>query len=388
MTGPRIPASVLAALALLAGCSTLPASGPTTGQVLSRAKASENIVEGGTGITIVPITARLLRAEGMGVLGEASSSYVGEGSLDGLPPPGPVDRIGTGDVLQVNIYEVGVTLFQNGSAELGGDTFDPTAKGQSLRGVVVDTAGGIVIPYAGTVSAAGRTPEEVARTIQSRLKGLSQAPQVTVSVARSANNRVIVSGDVREPGAQPLTAARERLLDVIAEAGGPRGQRGDSVVRLERSGQTAEIRLDTVAVGDASNLILSPGDRVEVSERPRSFSVFGATGRPGRFLFEDSQLTLAEALAKAGGLSDSQADPAGVFLFRFVADPAAANGERPVVYRLDLTQPASYLLAQRFPVDDKDVIYIANAAANQPSKLVGIINQLFSPFVTARAITQ
>jgi polysaccharide export outer membrane protein len=37
---------------------------------------------------------------------------------------------------------------------------------------------------------------------------------------------------------------------------------------------------------------------------------------------------------------------------------------------------------------DKDVIYIANAAANQPSKFVNIINQLFSPFITARAITR
>ena len=386
MTAVRLSLG-LAAL-LVAGCSTLPASGPTTRQVLSRATDPTTASEGGIGITIVPITGSLLRAEGTGVLGEASSSYVGAGSLDGLPPPGSIDRIGAGDVLQVNIYEVGVTLFQNGSTELGGESFDPTAKAQSLRGVTVADSGGIVIPYVGTVPASGRTPEEVARTIQSRLKGLSQAPQVTVSVSRSAGNRVIVSGDVREPGVQPLTAARERLLDVIAEAGGPRGQRADSVVRLERGGQSAEIRLDTVSVGDVSDLILSPGDRVEVLERPRSFTVFGATARPGRFPFETSQLTLAEALGKAGGLSDTQADPAGVFLFRFVADPEAPNGERPVVYRLDLMQPASYLLAQRFPVDDKDVLYIANAAANQPAKLVGIINQLFSPLVTARAVTR
>jgi polysaccharide export outer membrane protein len=48
--------------------------------------------------------------------------------------------------------------------------------------------------------------------------------------------------------------------------------------------------------------------------------------------------------------------------------------------------PSSYFLSQRFAVRDKDVVYIANARSNRPAKLIGIINQLFSPFVTARAI--
>jgi polysaccharide biosynthesis/export protein len=32
------------------------------------------------------------------------------------------------------------------------------------------------------------------------------------------------------------------------------------------------------------------------------------------------------------------------------------------------------------------VLYFANASTNQPSKLFGIINQLFTPFITARQI--
>ncbi len=60
----------------------------------------------------------------------------------------------------------------------------------------------------------------------------------------------------------------------------------------------------------------------------------------------------------------------------------------PIIYRLNMLQPASYFLSQRFAVRDKDVIYIANAGANRPAKLVSIINQLFSPFVAARAITR
>ena len=40
--------------------------------------------------------------------------------------------------------------------------------------------------------------------------------------------------------------------------------------------------------------------------------------------FGAEKVTLAEALAKAGGLLDLRADPAGVFLFRF--EPAAVVG--------------------------------------------------------------
>ena len=374
---------------LLAGCATLPASGPTVRQVL-RADDEPNRL----GIAIMPITAATLRGGNGdgdwsgGAIGEPSSSYIGQGDLKALPPAQRTDLIGVGDVLQVNIFEVGVTLFGGGSAQLGSETFDPTARGERLTGIVVDEGGAIRLPYVGTVPAAGRTAEAVAATVQARMRGLSQQPQATVSIVRSAQNRVVVSGDVRQPGIQPLTAARERLLDAIAEAGGAQGDRSDTVVRVQRGDQTAEIRLDTVVIGSASDVLLSPGDRVEVIDRPRSFTVFGASTRPGRIAFEAPELTLAEALAKAGGLNDQLADPKGVFLFRFVADPTVAEGERPVVYRLDLMNPASYFLAQRFVIDDKDVLYVANAAANQPSKLVGIINQLFSPFVTARAVTR
>ncbi len=51
-------------------------------------------------------------------------------------------------------------------------------------------------------------------------------------------------------------------------------------------------------------------------------------------------------------------------------------------------QPSSYFLSQRFAIRDKDVIYIANAAAMRPAKLVNIINQLVSPAVTAKILTQ
>jgi polysaccharide export outer membrane protein len=104
-------------------------------------------------------------------------------------------------------------------------------------------------------------------------------------------------------------------------------------------------------------------------------------------------MTLVEALAKAGGLQDQRADPAGVFLFRF-EPPRVVNalgrpqlgtgpdGSTPVVYRLDLRDAKSYFLAQRFPIDDKDIVYVANADLNEIQKFFTLLNTLTGPVIT------
>jgi len=69
-------------------------------------------------------------------------------------------------------------------------------------------------------------------------------------------------------------------------------------------------------------------------------------------------------------------DLAGGFLFRFeppavvTAVNAAQLGmgpdrSSPVVCRLDMSDANAYFLAQRFPIEDKDVIYVANAHLNE-----------------------
>ena len=62
--------------------------------------------------------------------------------------------------------------------------------------------------------------------------------------------------------------------------------------------------------------------------------------------------------------------------------PDEQGNEVPVVYHLNMMKANSYFLTQRFYMKDKDVLYVGNAAANQPSKLIQLISQLFSPVLT------
>jgi polysaccharide export outer membrane protein len=97
-------------------------------------------------------------------------------------------------------------------------------------------------------------------------------------------------------------------------------------------------------------------------------------------------MTLVEAMGSAGGSSPYMGDPKAIFVFRYVKDEAGED--RPVVYHLNMMKAGSYFLAQRFEMQDHDVLYFGNASANQPGKLLQLISQLFSPIMTVTAAVQ
>jgi polysaccharide export outer membrane protein len=369
----------IAALAItIGGCASLPSSGPTARQIIRGAQGPTNVL----GYRIVDVDSQIVGS--LSQTSELPSAALGQ-----MTGSGRNDTIGAGDILAVSIYEVGVSLFSGGgSLRSAGDGFDPSARGEPLANVPVDADGTIKLPYVGRLAVAGRTTSEVESMVENGLAGKSQSPQVLVAVRTNISNTVYVSGEVRRPGRVDVTATHERLLDAIALAGGTVNPTDDMVVRLTRGGSTVEERLGRIRPESAQDVILMPADRVELLRRPRTFTVFGATLRAQQIPFEISTLSLAEAVARAGGPSENAADPSAVFLFRYDAPRSPDAPEAPVIYRLNMMNPASYFLSQRFVMHDKDVIYIANAAANQPSKFVNIINQLFSPFITARAITR
>ena len=253
--------------------------------------------------------------------------------------------------------------------------------------------GAITIPFADRIAVAGKSPVEVQRIIEQRLAEKAIEPQALVFITKSITNSVTVSGEVVGGARVPLSVNGDHLLDVIALAGGAKAPVYDTFVRLSREGITATIPMEKLVSDSTENIYAWPGDVLTLVSIPQTFSVFGATGTNMQVNFGAQKLTLAEALAKAGGLIDLRADPAGVFLFRFepptVAGalkvsplPIGPGGSSPVVYRLDLSDANSYFFAQRFPVEDKDVIYVANAKLNELQKFFTLLNTITGPFIT------
>jgi polysaccharide export outer membrane protein len=253
--------------------------------------------------------------------------------------------------------------------------------------------GAISIPYGGRIEAAGRTPAEVQRTIEERLGPRALQPQALVVIRRSIANSVSVAGESVKGMRVPLSLGGDRLLQVIAAAGGSSAPVQDIFVQLSRGGVSATVPLATLVADPEENIFAEPGDVLMLLRRPQTFSAFGATGRNTAITFTSDRLSLAEALGKAGGLLDERADPRAVFLFRYepisvvraLGQPIAteARGDvSPVVYRLDLSDAKSYPLAREFPVHDKDIIFVANAELVAVYKAFAGISSITGPVIT------
>jgi polysaccharide export outer membrane protein len=258
---------------------------------------------------------------------------------------------------------------------------------------MVGQDGGISVPFADRVPAAGRLPIEVQKTIERRLAEKAIEPQAIVTVTRSISNSATVTGEVIAGARVPLSLKGDHLLDLIAAAGGAKTPVYETFVRLSRDGITATIPMEMLVSDPAENIYAYPGDVLTLVRLPQSFTVFGATGANAQVNFTAERMTLVEALAKAGGLQDLRADPAGVFLFRYEPPPivktlgrtelgTGPEGSSPMVYRLDLSDAKSYFLAQRFPIRDKDIIYVANADLNELQKFFTLLNTLSGPIIT------
>lgn len=249
---------------------------------------------------------------------------------------------------------------------------------------MVDADGRLQVPFAGSIQAAGRTPLQIERDITARLRGKAHDPQVIVRRVANASANVTVLGDVGQSGRFPLSARGERVLDVLAAAGGSKQALTRSVVQINRHDRTFSLPLAEVARDPRQNVVLEPDDVVTVLYQPYTFTALGASTTNSEVSFESTSFTLSQALGRIGGLQDTRANVKGVFLFRYedprALDPALVAGARmtpdgriPVIYRINMNDAASMFLIQSFPVRDKDVVYIANAPLAEFGKFLGVV---------------
>ena len=293
----------------------------------------------------------------------------------------PKYTVGAGDALEIAVWEAPP------AALFGASVVDARAGLTSTRQTtfpeqIVNDNGVVNVPFAGAIKVVGLTPQQIEKTIEARLARKANQPQVLVRVLRNATSNATVVGEVANSMRLPLTPKGERLLDAIAAAGGVRQPIGKITVQVSRDGKVFSMPLESVIQDPLQNIYLQPGDVLTALFQPLSFTVLGATGKNEEISFEAQGITLAQALARSGGLRDNQSDARGVFIFRFEdpdairsADGAATTpeGKVPLVYQLNLKDPSSFLVAQSFPVKNKDVIYVANAPSAELQKFLNIL---------------
>lgn len=297
--------------------------------------------------------------------------------------------IGIGDMVSVVIWEASSGGLFSGSAFTERATSG--ANSAIIPEQVVGRDGAITVPYAGRVPVAGRTTRAVQAVIEHALDGKAIQPQVLVNVLRSVSNSVTVGGEgIGAAQRVPLSVKGDRLLDVIATAGGIRAPANETYVELARGAATARVPLTRVIADPRENIFMRPGDVLTLVHDPETFIAYGATGLNNEIPFSSDNLSLAEALSKSGGLQDLRSDPRGIFVFRWEQpsvlrqlkpDSPLARGRAlvPVVYRLDMLNPNSLFLEQKFRVANRDLIYVSNAPLVEVQKVINIFTGVLAP---------
>jgi polysaccharide export outer membrane protein len=385
------PLLAIFAAAFLPACSVLPGTGPTSDAVQGNATA------GLRSTAALPYALVDVSADTIGLLSQPNLITFQGAFPDKRPKPQQV--AGVGDVLNVSIFE----------AAPGGLFTPATAAGArpgnfvDLPPQAVDQKGSIYVPYAGEIPAAARTLPEIQQAIVARLRNRAIEPQVVVSLNQQHSSVVSVLGDVNTPGVLALNSVGERLMALIARAGGPKFEAIESYVTLQRDGKRVRVLLSRVVHDPNENIFIRPNDVIFLTHEAPTFTALGALnqnvfGFNSEISFDVETLTLAQAIGKSGGLNDNQSDPAEVFVYRYedrrFVEKFGIDTKRfvydriPTIYHINLRDPSGMLLASGFQMRTKDVMYVANAKVVDYYKLLLLINNTANSVSnTANAVT-
>lgn len=178
-------------------------------------------------------------------------------SISGEPPPEPAPVpanegtyiIGVEDHLNINVWKE--------------DVGPPSA--------VVRPDGFISMPIVGDVMAAGRTPMQLAREIEGRLKDYLTNPTVTVGVQSINSYRVFITGPGIAPGGNYSFKSPTRLMEALIQAGGFSQFADEEHVRVfsDRPDGTQEmVEINTKRIVDGKdvslNILIKPRDMIYV----------------------------------------------------------------------------------------------------------------------------
>jgi polysaccharide export outer membrane protein len=281
--------------------------------------------------------------------------------LDGLVSTKPQPyRIGPQDVLLATVWdhpEISLPMGPNRS--------------DSSYGNLVDEGGYIFFPYVGKLKVSGLTTGEVRDALTAQLAKSLRNPQVDVKVLVYRSQKVYVGGEVRNPAVYPVTDVPFTLAEAVNRAGGFLPTADDSRLVLTRGSQSWRLNFHKVLAssGRLGQILLQDGDTLQVpnsSEEP--VYLMGELVRPGNVPLTRGNLSLAKAISEAGGIQVASADATSIYVIR-----AGGAANAVDVFHLDARNPASMVLADKFALNPRDIVYVDAGTLVRFSRVMNLL---------------
>jgi polysaccharide export outer membrane protein len=259
-----------------------------------------------------------------------------------------------------------VTLHSHSQISIG----QGAGGGVAASGYYVHHDGNIIYPYLGAVPVAGLTTIEVRQELIQKLLQYLQEPVLDVTVTNFRSSRVYITGAVGSPGILYLSNEAMTLFEAVTLAGGLSSNADWTNVTLIRDGQSIRYSLRQLYEnGDSrQNVLLRPNDAIHIAtDDAAKVFVLGEVGRPQTIGLGRTGLTLADALAQAGGFSQTTADASGIFVVRRAAPD---SGKLAQVFQLNAKNAIALVLADQFMLEKRDIVYVTAAPVARWNRII------------------
>lgn len=281
----------------------------------------------------------------------------------------PSYRVGPGDLLNVIVY---------GHPDLTNPM--GTSQNVEANARLVDANGDIYFPFVGELHVDGLTLDEIRKRVAEGLSKVLRDPQVDVQVLRYRSKQVFITGDISRPCAVPITDIPMTVVQALDSCEGllEREQFGARALRLIRDGESYALDLSRI-YRQEQPFWLQAGDRLVIDDRLNRVFLIGEFDQQTTAQIAAGGMTLADAMAEAGGLNLETADASNIFVIRgFVEEEPGPEGEiqtnvTPEVYRLNARSAEALILADQFELRPRDVVYAAPAGLVNFNRALALI---------------
>lgn len=309
----------------------------------------------------------LRRLDAQAVAGQGARGMTPPASMAELLKPRPQPYlIGPSDILLATVWdhpEITLALGQY--------------RTDNASGMVVDDDGYVYFPFVGRFRVQGLTITEARARLATELAKVLQKPQVDLKVLAFRAQKVFVGGEVKTPGVYNVTDVPFTLAEAVNRSGGFLPTADDGHLILTRGDKTWT--LDFQALMTQGNRIgkiyLQDGDSLHVPNNLESpVYMLGEVTRAGTLPMTHGSLSLAKALSDSGGMLGTSADARSIYVIR-----QGQAAEAVDVYHLDARNPTAMILADRFELNPRDIIYVDAGTLVRFSRVMSLI----LPTVTA-----
>ncbi len=344
----RLPVLAVLGLTLLLGACRAPGM-----KFNERAFERETRTQvNGQDVTLHPLNPETLKAYGA----RPASTEVKELLATKVEPY----RIGPQDILMVTVWDHPELTLPLGQYRTDAAT-----------GMVVDEDGFLFYPYIGRVKVSGLTVVEARALLTAKLDDVLQRPQVDLKVIAYRSQKVFISGEVRNPAVYNVTDIPFTLAEAVNRAGGFLPTADQSHVLVSRGDRTWSLDfLQLMTRGNRiGQILLRDGDSVHVQNRDEEpVYLLGELRNPRSVPTYHGKLSLAQAISDAGGINTTTAEARSIYVFR------RGQAENAVdVFHLDAYNPVAMVLADRFALQPRDLVYVDAGPLVRWNRVVSLI---------------